>query len=340
MLFYPTFVLNYFMKIAIYSSHNFEKDYLVNANQNKHDLKFINSKLTETNIDLAKGCEAVSLFVSDDASATVLNKLAKIGIKYIALRSVGFNHVDLKVATDLKLLVARVPAYSPNSVAEHAIALIMGLNRKLIKANTRIHQNNFSLDNLVGFDLVGKTVGIIGTGKIGSIAARILHGFGCEVLAYDKIENQDLIQKYNIVYTTLNDLYKRSDIISLHLPLYPETKYLINKASIDQMKKGVMLINTSRGALVETSEVIKGLKTKHIGYFGMDVYEKEEPLVFEDHSQEILQDEMLASLMILDNVLITGHQAFLTQEALKNIAETTIYNIDCFEKRVNCINII
>lgn len=328
------------MKIAIYSSHNFEKDYLVNANQNKHELQFIKAKLTESNVDLAKGSEAVSLFVSDDASTSVIKKLADFGVKYLALRSVGFNHVDLKTASDLKLLVARVPAYSPNSVAEHAIALIMGLNRKLIKANTRVHQNNFSLDGLVGFDLIGKKVGIIGTGKIGSIVAQILHGFGCKVLAYDKIENQDLIQKYNVTYTNLNDLFKKSDIISLHLPLNPETKYIINKNSIEQMKEGVMLINTSRGALVDTSEIIIGLKTKHIGYFGMDVYEKEEPLVFEDHSKDILHDEMLANLMTLDNVLITGHQAFLTQEALKNIAETTIYNLDCFEKGVNCINLI
>lgn len=328
------------MKVSIYSSHNFEKDYLIAANKNKHDLQFINAKLTESNADLAKGSDAVSLFVSDDASTSVIKKLADNGVKYLALRSVGFNHVDLKVAAELNLLVARVPAYSPNSVAEHAIALMMGLNRKLIQANTRVHQNNFSLDGLVGFDFKGKTVGIIGTGKIGSIVAQILHSFGCHVLAYDKIENQDLINQYNVSYTTLNDLYTKSDIISLHLPLYPETKYLINKNSIQQMKNGVMLINTSRGALVDTGEVITALKTKHIGYFGMDVYEKEEPLVFEDHSKDLLQDDMLASLMILDNVLITGHQAFLTQEALKNIAETTIYNLDCFEKRVNCINLI
>lgn len=328
------------MKVAVYSSHNFEKEFLVSANKTKHDLLFINTRLTKDTYSLAKGCEAVSLFVGDDASATILTKLAKIGIKYLALRSVGFNHVDLNAATNLNLLVARVPAYSPNSVAEHTIALILGLNRKLIKANTRIHQNNFSLDDLVGFDLVGKTVGIIGTGKIGSIVAQILNGFGCSVLAYDKIENQYLIKKHKITYTTLADLYKRSDIISLHIPLNPETKYIINKNSIAQMKEGVMLINTSRGALVDTNKVIKGLKTKQIGYFGMDVYEKEEFLFFEDHSKDILQDDTFARLMAFNNVLITGHQAFLTQEALKNIAETTIYNLDCFEKRVNCINLI
>lgn len=328
------------MKVAIYSSRDYEKEYLLDANENRHDLQFISQRLTLETLELAKGSEAISIFVNDDASEPILKRMSEIGIKYLTLRSAGFNHVNLKAAAEQGLLVARVPAYSPNAVAEHTIALILALNRKLIKADSRIHQHNFLLDGLVGFDLIGKTVGVIGTGKIGSIVARILHGFGCKVLAFDKFENYDLVKHYNVEYPGLKNLYRRSDIVTLHIPLNPETKYGINQDSIEHMKKGVMLINTSRGGLVNTIDVIKALETKHIAYFGLDVYEKEEYLFFEDHSKKSIQDDTFAKLLTFDNVLITGHQAFLTKEALKNISATTIYNIDCFEKRILCENLI
>lgn len=227
--------------------------------------------------------------------------------------------------------VARVPAYSPYAIAEHTVAMILALNRKLIRANRRVMELNFSLDGLVGFDMNGKTAGIIGTGKIGSVLARILHGFGCRILAYDKEENKELIERYQVEYTSCESLCEQSDIITLHVPLNEDTRYIIDKHCIDKMKPGVMLINTSRGGLVNTKAVIDALKTKHIGFFGMDVYEEEEGLFFEDHSEDILQDDTIARLMTFKNVLITSHQAFLTETALRNIAETTVYNLDCFE---------
>ena len=320
------------MKVTVYSSHNFDKQFLLDANQSKHELVFVEPKLTMDTVDLAKGSTAVCLFVSDDASAPILEKLARLGVKYVALRSAGYNHIDLKAAAENNLLVARVPAYSPNSVAEHTIALILALNRNLILADQQIKRNNFSLDNLVGFNLAGKTAGVIGTGKIGSIVARILSSFGCKVLAYDKFENNDLKNNFKVEYTTLNSLYNRSNIITLHVPLNSETKYLINKDSIKQMREGVMLINTGRGALINTPNVIQGLKENKIRWFGADVYEKEEPWIFEDHSKDEMTDPVLKELMSFKNVLVTGHQAFLTDEALMNIGTTTIYNLDCFAK--------
>jgi len=230
--------------------------------------------------------------------------------------------------------VARVPAYSPYAIAEHTMALILALNRRLIKAHNRVREQNFSLNGLTGFDLNGKTVGVIGTGKIGSVLVKILHGFGCNILAQDIEESKDLIDKYGVIYSDCATLCKHADIISLHVPLKASTKHLINKEHIALMKSGVMLINTSRGGLVDTKAVIEGLKTKKIGYLGLDVYEEEEGLFFEDHSDDILQDDVIARLMTFNNVLITSHQAFLTETALTNIAETTIYNLDCFDKEI------
>ena len=228
--------------------------------------------------------------------------------------------------------VARVPEYSPAAIAEHTVALMLVLNRKLIKAHSRIRDLNFSLEGLTGFDMSGKTVGVLGTGKIGGVVIRILHGFNCKILAFDPYPDETLKSKYNVQYTDLPTLFQGSDIITLHSPLTPESRYIINKESIDTMKQGVMLINTSRGGLVNTKEVIKGLKKGKIGSFGMDVYEEEGGLFFEDHSEDILQDDVIARLMTFQNVVITSHQAFLTQEALINIAETTGYNLDCWEK--------
>lgn len=324
------------MKIAIYSAHNFEREHLERANNNQHELKYISSPLSMETIKLAEGFEAIAIFVGDDASAPVLQKLNAIGIKYLALRSAGFNHVNLDEVKKLKMKAARVPEYSPYAVAEHAITLMLALNRKVIRAHARIVDQNFSLDGLTGFDMHGKTVGIIGTGKIGSVATKILNGFGCRVLAYDITQSEEL--KDIVEYTTLENIYAQSDIITLHVPLNEQTKYMINANSLKSMKEGVMLINTSRGKLINTKDVIQALKSKHIGYLGLDVYEEEEGLFFEDHSEDVLQDDLIARLMTFKNVLITSHQAFLTDTALRNIAETTIYNVDCFEKGMACKN--
>jgi len=322
------------MKTTNYSTHKFDKPSLEKANAGKHDIQWLDVRLTEETAILAEGSQAICLFAGDDASASVLEKLQGFGIKYIALRSAGFNHVDLQKAKELGIQVARVPAYSPYAIAEHATALILALNRKLIRANRRVMEQNFSLDGLTGFDLNGKTVGIIGVGKIGAVLVRILDGFGCRILAHDLEPGLELQQKFGLEYVSCEQLCTESDIISLHVPLTEKTRYIINQRKIERMKKGVMLINTSRGGLVDTKAVIAALKTGHIGYFGMDVYEEEEGLFFEDHSEDILQDDTIARLMTFKNVLITSHQAFLTETALQNIAETTIYNLDCFEKKI------
>lgn len=322
------------MKTTIYSTHKFEESYIIRANNGKHKLKLLENRLTKETAILATGSETVSLFTGDDASAKVLEKLSAFGIKNIALRTAGFNHVDLAKASELGIKVARVPAYSPYAIAEHTMALILALNRKLIKAHNRVREQNFSLNGLTGFDLNGKTVGIIGTGKIGAVLVKILYGFGCKIIAHDLKEDKSLVEAYGLKYTDCMTLCEQADIISLHAPLTPNTKHLINAKHISFMKSGVMLINTSRGGLVDTKAVIKGLKEGKIGYLGLDVYEEEEGLFFEDHSEDILQDDVIARLMTFNNVLITSHQAFLTETALTNIAETTIYNLDCFEKQL------
>lgn len=326
------------METVIYSTHKFEKDFLERANAGIHSLKFLDASLNKTTSDLAIGAKAVSIFVNDDASAEVLDKLQKGGVKFLVLRSAGYNNVDMDVARQSGFRVARVPAYSPYAVAEHAVALMLALNRKLIKANSRVHDLNFSLDGLTGFDMNGKTVGIIGTGQIGAVAAKVLNGFGCKILVADLHVNKELIAKYDVQYTDLDTLYTQSDIISLHVPLTPHTRYMINKDSINKMKKGVMIINTSRGALINTKDIIQGLKKGQIGYLGLDVYEEESGLFFEDHSEDILQDDTISRLLTFKNVLITSHQAFLTDTALQNIAMTTIHNLDCFEKNTECKN--
>jgi D-lactate dehydrogenase len=326
------------MNVTIFSTHRFEKEIFISLNESKHNLKFLDLRLNQETAYLANGADAVCIFVNDDASEKTLDHLNTAGVKYIALRSAGYNHVDLNKAKQLKMKVARVPAYSPYAVAEHTVALMLALNRELIRANNRVHDLNFSLEGLTGFDMNGKTVGVIGTGQIGEVVIRMLHGFGCRILAFDKVQSEMLKEKFGITYTILDTLYQQADIITLHAPLTEETRYLINNKSISQMKQGVMLINTSRGALINTKDVIKGLKTGKIGYLGLDVYEEEAKLFFEDHSEEILQDDVISRLLTFKNVLITSHQAFLTDTALKNIAETTIYNLDCFQKSIVCVN--
>ncbi len=319
------------MHIAVYSAHKFDRKYLEQYCRN-HTLRFIEARLSEETASLSQGSEAVCIFVNDKASAPVLQKLKEYGVRYLALRSAGFNHVDVKVANELGMRVARVPEYSPAAIAEHTVALMLALNRKLIRAHNRVRDLNFSLDGLTGFDMSGKTVGVLGAGKIGSVMIRILHGFNCKILAYDPYENEELTKKYNVTYVDYKDICQQADIITLHLPLTPESKYIINAETINIMKPGVMLINTSRGGLVDTKEVIKALKSGTIGSFGIDVYEEEDGLFFEDHSDQILQDDVIARLMTFQNVMITSHQAFLTHEALVGIAETTNYNLDCWEK--------
>ena len=326
------------MKVAVYSTHKFEKNFLLHAAEGKHELILLEPQLSLTTAALAEGCKAVCIFVNDDGSKEVIKKLSAIGVKYLVLRSAGFNHVDLKAANELGIKVARVPEYSPNAVAEHTVALMLALNRKLIKAHNRIREMNFSLDGLTGFDMHNKTVGIIGTGKIGKIVAEIIHGFGCRILVYDLKQDITWGNKYGVTYVNIDDLCRQSDIITLHAPLNEQTKYMINKERIGKMKKGVMLINTSRGGLVNTRDVIVALKNCHIGYLGLDVYEEEKGLFFEDHSSDILQDDVIARLMTFPNVLVTSHQAFLTDTALHNIAETTMHNLDCFERNIDCKN--
>lgn len=326
------------MKTAIFSTHKFEKESLLAAAKNKHELLFLEPSLSAVTSLLANSCDAVCIFVNDEASKDVLGKLAEMGIKYMLLRSAGFNHVDLEAAHALGIRVARVPEYSPYAIAEHTIALMLSLNRKLVKAHNRIREMNFSLDGLTGFDMHGKTVGIIGTGKIGKIVAEILRGFQCNILAYDLYEDQLWAKEKNVKYVPLDELCRQSDILSLHAPLTEHTKYMLNRDTIAKMKKGVMVINTSRGALVNTKDIIVALKTGQIGYLGLDVYEEEKGLFFEDHSEDILQDDVIARLLSFPNVLITSHQAFLTDTALQNIADTSIHNLDCFEKNMDCEN--
>ncbi|MER0438502.1 2-hydroxyacid dehydrogenase [Emticicia sp. W12TSBA100-4] len=318
------------MKIAFFSTKPYDKDFFEKHNQT-HELTFYDVALSETSVRLAEGFDGICVFVNDKVNAAIIEKLAKLGIKLIALRCAGFNNVDLDAAKKANIGVVRVPAYSPHAVAEHAVALIMTLNRKTHKAYNRVREGNFSLEKLIGFDLYQKTVGVIGTGKIGEAFARIMQGFGCKVIAYDVFPSQGLIDS-GVKYKTLDEVLQQSDIISLHCPLTDKTLHLINETSITQMKTGVMLINTSRGALVDTQAVVEGLKSKKLGYLGLDVYEQESNIFFNDLSEEILVDDTLARLMTFPNVLITSHQGFLTEEALTQIAFITLNNITAFEQ--------
>ncbi len=325
------------MKTIVFDTHAFEQSYL-EASLQKHQVKFVDVKLSESTMSLADGFQAVVVFIHDDVSATVLESLKKKGVQFLVTRSAGFNHIDLEAAKRLGIRIANAPKYSPYAVAEHAITLMLALNRKVIRAHLRLMDLNFSLNGLVGFDMHGKTVGIIGLGKIGRVVARILHGFGCKILAYDVSPDKSVESDYGVLFTTLDELYQQSDIITLHAPLNAHTRYLINQDTLKKMKRGVMLINTSRGGLIKTSDVIAAIKTGQIGYLGLDVYEEEDDLFFEDHSEDILQDDVIARLMTFPNVLITSHQSFLTGEALTNIAATTSNNLDCFEYNKKCEN--
>jgi D-lactate dehydrogenase len=326
------------MNIAVFNTKPYDEEFLRAANRAfKHKLTFLEPRLSEQTVSLAAGFPAVCVFVHDEVSARVLEILNANGTHLVALRCAGFNNVDLKTAERLNMKVVRVPAYSPYAVAEHTVGLMLTLNRKIYKSYTRVREGNFSLDGLLGFDMHQRTVGVIGTGKIGAIVARIVKGFGCHVLAYDVRRNPE-VEQLGAQYVSLNELYKRSDIITLHCPLIPETYHLIGADAVRRMKPGVMLINSSRGELIDTKAVIAGLKSGKIGYLGLDVYEEEADLFFEDLSTRVIQDDVFSRLLTFPNVIITGHQAFFTREAMKNIAETTLKNIADVENGRPCPN--
>ncbi len=315
------------MRVAVFSSKPYDERFLGEAAADAGlDVEFFEAHLDVRSAGLARGYNAVCAFVNDDLGAPVLEQLAELGVRIVALRSAGFNHVDLDAARRLDLTVVRVPAYSPTSVAEHTVALILALNRKIYRSYNRVREANFALEGLLGFDLASRTVGVIGTGRIGLAVATILRGFGCNVLGHDRFPNPDAAE-VGLVYVDIDELVARSDIITLHAPLTPETYHMVNTDAIGAMKDGVMLINTSRGGLIDTAAVIDGLKRGKIGSLGLDVYEEEEDLFFDDLSNQVLQDDLFSRLLTFPNVLITGHQAFFTEEALEAIAATTIGNL-------------
>ncbi len=320
------------MKIAFFDTHSFDRKPFNDANERfGHTIHFIESRLTEQTAPLAQGFPCICAFANDRLCRETLKILKEGGTRLIALRSAGFNHVDLMAADELGLTVVRVPEYSPYAVAEHAVTLLLALDRKIHRASARVRELNFALDGLVGFDLHGKTVGIVGTGRIGFVMAKIMGGFGCRVLLYDLKPQTAAASALGAEYVTLKTLYRECDVISLHLPLTPETHYLIDDKALSAMKPGVTLINTGRGALVDTRALIKHLKTGQVGGAGLDVYEEEESIFFQNLSDRGLKDDVLARLLTFPNVLITAHQAFLTREALTNIADTTLENITEFE---------
>lgn len=321
------------MKIAFFDTHNFERE-AFNAINTKYNfsIDFLETSLNSRTAELAKGSDVVCSFVNDKIDDDCLKALKDLGIHMIALRSAGFNHVDLVSAQHHGILIARVPSYSPNAVAEFAIGMLLTLNRKIHKAYLRVRELNFSLDGLVGFDLYKKTVGVVGAGKIGKIFAQVVSSFGCQVLIYDLERDGDLQSNPQVHYSGLEELCRRSDVISLHVPLTPTTYHIINTERINSMKDGVYIINTGRGALIDSRALIEGLKQGKVGGAALDVYEEEENIFFTDLSSKILQDDTLARLLTFPNVLLTSHQAFLTKEALENIATTTMENIDEFKR--------
>ncbi len=318
------------MKVAVFSTKQYDKDYLTKLNADVgHDLMFFEAHLREETAMLAKDHAAVVAFVNDDLSEPVIARLAEVGTRLIALRCAGYNNVDLAAARQHSITVARVPAYSPDGVAEHAVALLQTLNRNIHRAYNRVRDGDFSLNGLLGFNLAGKTVGVVGTGQIGACCARILLGYNCRVIAFDPHPNPKC-KDAGVEYVDIDTLFANSDIITLHCPLTPDTHHLIDHASLSKTRRGVFIVNTSRGALINTRAVIDGLKSGHIGGLAIDVYEEEGDLFFEDLSDSIIQDDVFMRLMTFPNVLVTGHQAFLTHEALEAIAKTTLHNISAF----------
>lgn len=319
------------MKLAVFSSKPYDIASLSTAKEAcLHELTFLEARLDVTTAPLAAGHAAISAFVNDRVDSDVVEMLAAHGVELVALRSAGFNHVDLAAAEDHGLTVVHVPLYSPRAIAEHCLGLILSLNRHIHRAYNRVREHNFSIDGLLGFDLHGKTIGIVGTGSIGSAFAEICIGLGMEVVAADPFPNTQLIDR-GVRYDTVDNVLSQGDIISLHCPLTPDTYHMVNAASLSQMKRGVMLINTSRGGLVDGGAVIDALKTGQVGHLGLDVYEEETDLFFDDRSEGVIQDDVFARLLTFPNVLVTGHQAFFTEEALHNIAEATLRSLSEFE---------
>jgi D-lactate dehydrogenase len=317
-------------RLVIFDAKGFDKQSFLQVSQGSElELVFLQEALSAETAHLARGTVCVCAFVNDDLSRQTLTLLAQYGVRLVALRCAGFNQVDLEAAAELDIRVTRVPAYSPHAVAEHAVALMLCLNRKICKAGNRVRELNFALEGLVGFDMNGKTIGIVGTGRIGQVLARLMLGFGCRVLAFDPQPNPAL-QAFGVTYVPLESLYAQADIISLHVPLMDETRYMISDQAFRQMKAGVMLINTSRGGLIDSRALIEALKQGQVGAAGLDVYEEEEKIFFKDRSGEILHDDLLARLMTFPNVLITAHQAFLTKDALQAIAASTLSSVQAF----------
>lgn len=325
------------MRVVVFSSKPHDRAFLGAANAGRHDLIFQEARLLPESAPLAAGAEAICLFVHDHADADVMATLAKLGVRHIALRCAGFNNIDLAAAAKHGITVARVPAYSPHGVAEHAVALFLTLNRRVHRAYNRVRDGDFSLDGLLGADVHGKTVGVLGTGKIGLCFAQIMRGFGCRVLAYDVARNP-AAESLGVEYTSLDRLFAESHVISLHCPLTPQTKHVINREALGRMRDGVVLINTGRGPLINTGAVIAALKSGKLGALALDVYEEEEGVFYEDHSSGILADDQLARLLSFPNVLVTSHQAFFTREAITAIAATTVANLDDFAAGRPCPN--
>jgi D-lactate dehydrogenase len=322
------------MRLVVFNTKSYDRSFLQTANEEAgagHRLEFQEPRLSHETAILAKGAEAVCAFVNDRLDRATLSALEDGGTRLVALRCAGVNNVDLKAAADLGIAVGRVPAYSPQAVAEHTVGLILSLNRKIHKAYARVREGNFALDGLLGFDLCGRTVGIVGTGNIGLAVAKILSGFGCRVLAFDPVRDAGFTALGGR-YVGFDELLAQSDIVTLHCPLTPETQHLIDSSAIERMKPDVMLINTSRGATIDTKAVIGGLKAGRIGYLGLDVYEEESDLFFENMSDQMIRDDVFARLLTFPNVLITGHQGFFTRDAMAAIARTTIENVTAFEQ--------
>ena len=320
------------MKVAIFGTQFYERDYFNNHNiDNAHELVFFDENLNSETAYLAKDFHAVCVFVIDKVDKNCIEKLVEVGVKLIVLRSAGYNNVDLESAKKNNITVLRVPAYSPQAVAEHAVAMIMTLNRKTHRAYNQVRENNFSLQKLMGFNLFEKTVGVVGTGKIGRAFCNIMLGFGCKIIVYDIKENEGLKQR-GVQYKSFDELLSQSDIISIHCPLNPETNHLFDAKAFDKIKKGAMIINTSRGGIINSDDAIDALKNEQIGYLGLDVYENESNLFFKDLSESIIQDDVFERLLSFNNVLITPHQAFYTHEAVTEIAKITIKNFTDFEK--------
>lgn len=327
------------MKIVFFGTQPYDRDSFDRiSGEYAFQIEYTESHLNIGTVSLASGADAVCIFVNDTADAETIGALSRQGIKLIALRCAGYNNVDLRAAAEYGIKVVRVPAYSPHAVAEYTVALMLTLNRRIHRAVWRTRDGNFSLHGLLGFDMYGKTAGIIGTGRIAKVLIHILRGFGMNVLAYDLYPDMDFAKKEGIGYATLDELYQRSDIISLHCPLTDQTRYMIDAAAIDRMKPGVMIINTGRGQLIHTEALIEGLKSKKVGSAALDVYEEEAGYFYEDTSDRVMDDDVLARVLSFNNVIVTSHQAFFTREALENIARTTLDNLRAFDEGTALVN--